>query len=98
MSNLSLNLAIVLQGPETEETRFARVKVPDSLSRFVPLPADLHPKSDRPVVWAGVSLEQIIADNLNALFPGMTIQEHHATSIAGSKLSLRLKIRSVPDS
>lgn len=77
MSNLSLNLAIVLQDPETEETRFARVKVPDSLPRFVPLPADLHPKSDRPVVWAGVSLEQIIADNLNALFPGMTIQEHH---------------------
>jgi polyphosphate kinase len=77
MSNLSLNLAIVLQDPDTKESRFARVKVPGSLPRFVPLPADLHPKSDRPVVWAGVSLEQIIADNLNALFPGMTIQEHH---------------------
>lgn len=77
MSNLSLNLAIVLQDPETGEGRFARVKVPDSLPRFVPLPADLHPKSDHSVVWAGVTLEQIIADNLNALFPGMTIQEHH---------------------
>lgn len=77
MSNLSLNLAIVLKDPETGTTGFARVKVPDSLPRFVSLPAEYHPKSDRPVVWAGVSLEQIIADNLEALFPGMTIQEQH---------------------
>lgn len=77
MSNLSLNLAIVLEDPETGESRFARVKVPGSLPRFVALPTDLHPKSGRLVVWAGVSLEQIIADNLNVLFPGMTIQEHH---------------------
>ncbi|MGA7932902.1 MAG: polyphosphate kinase 1 [Kovacikia sp.] len=77
MSNLSLNLAIVLKDPETEEARFARVKVPDSLPRFVPLPPEVHPQSDRPVVWAGVSLEQVIADNLDALFPGMIIQERH---------------------
>ncbi|MGI0489496.1 polyphosphate kinase 1 [Pantanalinema rosaneae CENA516] len=77
LSNLSLNLAVVLRDPETGETGFARVKVPDSLPRFVPLPSDVHPKSDRPVVWAGVSLEQIIADNLESLFPGMTIEEHH---------------------
>lgn len=77
MSNLSLNLAIALKDPETGDARFARVKVPDSLPRFVALPADLHPQSDRPVVWAGVSLEQIVAENLDALFPGMVIQEHH---------------------
>lgn len=77
MSNLSLNLAIVLKDPETGESRFARVKVPDSLPRFVQLPAAVQPKSDRPVVWAGVSLEQVVAENLNALFPGMTIVEHH---------------------
>jgi len=77
MSNLSINLAVVLKDPETGEGRFARVKVPDSLPRFVPLPDEFQPESDRPVVWAGVSLEQIIADNLDALFPGMVIQEHH---------------------
>jgi polyphosphate kinase len=77
MSNLSLNLAIVLKDPETEEERFARVKVPDSLPRFLPLPPEIYPPSDHLVTWAGVSLEQVIADNLNALFPGMIIQEHH---------------------
>jgi len=77
MSNLSLNLAVVLKDAETGATGFARVKVPDSLPRFVPLPPEVHPKSDRPVVWAGVSLDQVIADNLDALFPGMTIQEQH---------------------
>lgn len=77
MSNLSLNLAVVLKDPDTGAGRFARVKVPDSFPRFVPLPGELHPKSDRPVAWAGVALEQIIADNLEALFPGMVIEEHH---------------------
>jgi len=77
MSNLSLNLAIVLEDPDTKETRFARVKVPDSLPRFVALPTDVQPQRDRPVVWAGISLEQIIANNLESLFPGMTIREHH---------------------
>jgi polyphosphate kinase len=77
MSNLSLNLAVVLKDPETGEKKFARVKVPDSLPRFVPLPPEVHPTSDRPLVWAGVSLEQIVAANLEALFPGMTILEHH---------------------
>jgi polyphosphate kinase len=77
MSNLSLNLAVVLKDAETGEEGFARVKVPDSLPRFVPLPPEVHPPSDRSVIWAGVSLEQVIADNLESLFPGMTIQEHH---------------------
>lgn len=77
LSNLSLNLAIALQDPETKEPGFARVKVPDSLPRFVPLPVEVQPRSDRPIVWAGVSLEEVIAENLAALFPGMTIQEHH---------------------
>ncbi len=77
MSNLSLNLAIVLKDPETAESRFARVKVPDSLPRFVELPPAVHPQSDRAVVWAGISLEQAIAFNLESLFPGMVVLEHH---------------------
>lgn len=77
MSNLSLNLAIVLKDPETGESRFARVKVPDSLPRFIDFPPAAYPQSDRSVVWAGISLEQAIAHNLESLFPGMIILEHH---------------------
>lgn len=77
MSNLSLNLAVVVKDPETGQEQFTRVKVPNSLPRFVPLPQELHPQSDRPSVWVGVPLEQVIADNLEPLFPGMNIQEHH---------------------
>lgn len=74
ISNLSLNLAVVIQDPETAEELFARVKVPKVLPRFLPLPEHLWGKS---AVWAGVPLEQIIAHNLASLFPGMNILECH---------------------
>jgi polyphosphate kinase len=68
ISNLSLNLAVVVRDPETDERRFARVKVPEKLPRFVAL-AD----------GAGwVLLEEIIAAKLDALFVGMEIVEHRA--------------------
>ena len=76
MSNLSLNLAVVVKDPETGRENFARVKVPNSLPRFVPLPQELHPH-EASSIWAGVFLEQVIAANLEALFPGMQVQEHH---------------------
>src|SRR6185503_11423144 len=37
LSNLSLSLAVETRDPETEERKFARVKVPESLPRFVPV-------------------------------------------------------------
>ncbi|MBW4491861.1 MAG: polyphosphate kinase 1 [Oscillatoria princeps RMCB-10] len=80
ISNLSLNLAVVVKDPETEEEYFARVKVPKLLPRFVPLPSELeswHPNSGRPS-FSFVPLEQVIAHNLEFLFPGMNIQEYHA--------------------
>ena len=62
ISNLSLSLAVVLRGTDGEE-RFARVKVPKILPRWIPLPT------------AGryVPLEQLISANLDALFPGVEI-------------------------
>jgi polyphosphate kinase len=76
MSNLSLNLAVVIQNPDTDEELFARVKVPRVLPRFVPLPVELRQVHDHRVdVWSGVPLEQVIAHNLDYLFPGMNIQE-----------------------
>jgi polyphosphate kinase len=63
ISNLSLNLAIVIKLPSGEE-RFARLKVPEVLPRLVRLPG-------RPgvVVW----IEQIIVAHIGSLFPGMEI-------------------------
>ncbi len=68
ISNLSLNLAIIVRNPDTGVTRFARIKVPPILPRFV-----VMPDGER-----FVPLEQVIATHLEALFPGMEILEHHA--------------------
>jgi polyphosphate kinase len=78
ISNLSLNLAVVVKNPETEEEFFARVKVPKVLPRFLPLPPELGIHHDgQPANWTGVPMEQAIAHNLESLFPGMNIQEYH---------------------
>ncbi|MBD2034415.1 polyphosphate kinase 1 [Leptolyngbya sp. FACHB-321] len=75
ISSLSLNLAVLVKDPVTQKELFARVKVPNSLPRFITFPADIEPV-DRNSVWVGVPLEQIIAHNLELLFPGMNIQEY----------------------
>lgn len=76
ISNLSLNLAVVIQDPETKEELFARVKVPQMLPRFVVLPEPLRGQMEaQPFVWMAVPLEQVIAHNLASLFPGMNVQE-----------------------
>ncbi|GCL37046.1 MAG: polyphosphate kinase 1 [Sphaerospermopsis kisseleviana] len=78
ISNLSLNLAVVVKNPETEEEFFARVKVPNVLPRFIPLPSELGiDNNGKTANWIGVPLEQAIAHNLEHLFPGMNIQEYH---------------------
>ncbi|MFN6570348.1 polyphosphate kinase 1 [Dendronalium sp. ChiSLP03b] len=78
ISNLSLNLAVVVKNPDTEEEFFARVKVPKVLPRFLPLPPELGiQENEQPAHWTGVPLEQAIAHNLESLFPGMNIQEYH---------------------
>jgi polyphosphate kinase len=68
ISNLSLNLAVVVQDQETQEKFFARVKVPHLLPRFVAIPKEPH---------TFVPLEQVISHNLEALFPGMAILEYY---------------------
>jgi polyphosphate kinase len=67
ISNLSLNLAITVRDPTTDERRFARVKVPPLLPRFV-----VMPDGER-----FVPLEQVIAAHLDTLFPGMEVEDHH---------------------
>jgi len=64
ISNLSLSLAVEIRDPERGALHFARVKVPKSLPRWVPV-------SGRPFQF--VPLEQVIGANLGALFPGMEV-------------------------
>ncbi len=81
ISNLSLNLAVEIEDRESAEPHFARVKVPKVLPRFVPLPDDLCPTEDRHCHWTGVPMEQIIANNIVALFPGMEVKDCYAFRI-----------------
>jgi polyphosphate kinase len=66
ISGLSLSLALRVRDPENGEERFARVKVPEGLPRFVPAGED----------GRLVSQELVIAHFLPRLFPGMEVLEH----------------------
>jgi polyphosphate kinase len=66
ISDLSLNLAVVVLDPVSGERRFARVKVPNLLPRFV-----VMPDGER-----FVPLEQVIAAHFTVLFPGMEAGDH----------------------
>lgn len=70
ISGLSLNIAVMVKHPENENKLFARVKVPPTLPRFVRVPG----------ASAGVRfvvLEDLIGQNLGALFEGMEILQYH---------------------
>ncbi len=72
ISNLSLNLAVVLTS-EAETNEFARVKVPPLLPRLIPVPV----ASEEPSAVAFVWIEQVIAAHLDKLFPGFKVWEAH---------------------
>ena len=77
ISNLSLNIAALIRDPDTGQQQFARVKVPQkNLPRFVELPAELSEHDPAPV-YTAVPLEQVVAFNLELLFPGMEIEGHY---------------------
>ena len=67
ISHLSLNLAVMVRDPQRRQQRFARVKIPPVLPRFIALV-----EGER-----YVPLEDVIALHLPALFPGMEIVAHH---------------------
>src|SRR6516162_4604260 len=79
ISSGSLNLAVVV-GDNQGIENFARLKVPDSLPRLVPVSSGPQPgktsksaRSEKAFVW----LEQLIAVNLHLLFPGLEIVESY---------------------
>jgi len=66
ISTLSLSIAVGLRDPETGELGFARIKVPQILPRLI----EVEPSRF-------VLLDQIIEANLDLLFSGMEVEEHH---------------------
>jgi polyphosphate kinase len=79
ISNLSLNLAIVIRDKKGNE-KFARLKVPDTLPRLLPIKRSsggVRKDGTIPYQHYFVWLEQVIAANLNDLFPGMEVISAH---------------------
>jgi polyphosphate kinase len=68
ISNLSLNLAVMVRDPELGDRRFARVKIPPLLPGFMAMPDGQR----------FVRVERVIAAFLGELFPGMEIESCHA--------------------
>ena len=73
ISNLSHNFAVVVR--HSGRTKFARVKVPDQLPRFIPLPERLV-DGGRPC-QAFVFIEDVIKANIQELFPGTQVRSAH---------------------
>ncbi|MER7796286.1 RNA degradosome polyphosphate kinase [Microbacterium sp. NPDC096154] len=70
ISGLSLNLAIRIRNARTGRQEFARLKVPPMLPRFVEVPGSTAVRY--------LPLEELIAQHLDDLFPGMEVLDHHA--------------------
>ncbi|MFS0910215.1 RNA degradosome polyphosphate kinase [Microbacterium sp. 179-I 3D2 NHS] len=71
ISGLSLNLAIRIRNARTGRQEFARLKVPPMLPRFVEVPGNSE-------IRRFLRLEELIANHLGDLFPGMEVLDHHA--------------------
>ncbi|UJP10416.1 RNA degradosome polyphosphate kinase [Microbacterium sp. KUDC0406] len=71
ISGLSLNLAIRIRNARTGRQEFARLKVPPMLPRFVAVPRSGE-------IMRFIRLEELIANHLGDLFPGMEVLDHHA--------------------
>ncbi|MEO6885635.1 MAG: RNA degradosome polyphosphate kinase, partial [Jatrophihabitantaceae bacterium] len=72
ISGLSLNLAVLVRDSDADSSavRFARVKVPNNVPRFVVV-------SQTPLEAEYLPIEDLIAAHLSMLFPGMVIVEQH---------------------
>ena len=74
ISGLSLNLAVLVRDPHNGAERFARVKVPNNVARFVQV-------SGEPGKSLYLPLEDLIGVHLQQLFPGLEVIGHHAFRI-----------------
>ena len=67
VSDLSLSLAVVVRDPTSRQRRFARVKVPQNLPRFIAIKEGAR----------YIAIEQVVAAHVDRLFPGMEILTNH---------------------
>lgn len=76
ISGNSLNLAVLVQNPTSGHSHFARVKIPDNMSRLIPIKDKtvIDPKTGKPR-FCFLTMENLINAHLDSLFPGMKIQE-----------------------
>ncbi len=72
ISGLSLNLSVRVRNSKTGKEEFARLKVPQVLNRFIRVD-----QRETPDELRFITLEDLIANHLGDLFPGMEIVEHH---------------------
>jgi polyphosphate kinase len=72
ISNLSLSLAVEIVDPSTGAGHFARVKVPRSLPRWIPVAGRQH---------CYIALEELIGSNLESLFSGLIVSRWHTFRI-----------------
>jgi polyphosphate kinase len=79
VSNLSLSLAVEVRDPDTQELKFARVKVPESLPRFIPVDnlGKSRPSGPAAAHSRFLPLEQLISENLDQLFPALEVMSFH---------------------
>ncbi|NMC11852.1 MAG: polyphosphate kinase 1 [Chloroflexi bacterium] len=79
ISNRSLNLAVLIRDQNNQE-HFARIKVPDTLPRLLPIKrssGSVRKDGTVPYHHYFVFIEQVIAANVESLFPGMHVIETH---------------------
>jgi polyphosphate kinase len=74
ISNLSLNLAIVVRDPSKKDELFARIKVPSDLfPRLIPVPSQGTTRKAEKSHVRYIFLEELITAHLGSLFPGMEV-------------------------
>ncbi|MCL1898275.1 MAG: RNA degradosome polyphosphate kinase [Micrococcales bacterium] len=81
ISGLALNLGVILSGA-TGKSHFARVKIPETLPRFIAVDAKGKARPPGQVALGRgpasfVPIEDIVANHLDELFPGMSIEAHY---------------------
>ncbi len=74
ISDLSLNLAVLLRDPDRDEVQFARVKIPRNVTRFIALE-----DGER-----FVPLEQVVGHHLGRLFGGLDVLDHYTFRVTRS--------------
>jgi len=74
ISDLSLNLAVLLRDPDRDEVQFARVKIPRNVSRFIALEDEER----------FVPLEQVVGHHLGRLFGGLDVIDHYTFRVTRS--------------